>query len=200
MIWRTFLFFYCIIMLTALKARVGTVLKIDGGLFLVVKHEMRRGGRGATNVAMRLKNLMQNGMADKVMDSEEKLEDVVLERSKAEYLYSSGDTYSFMNQDTYETVELNEEDVGDAALYLVEGLVVDLQTFEGKFIGIILPLRVTLKVVEAEPAVAGNTADGKVDKIVKLETGLELRVPGFVNQDESIVINTETGEYLERAK
>ena len=187
-------------MITALKARTGTVLKIDGGLFLVVRHEMKRGGRGATNVAMRLKNLMQNGSSDRVMDSEEKLEDVVLERAKAEYLYSSGDTYSFMNQETYETVDLHEDDVGDAALYLTEGVVVDLQTFEGKFIGIILPLRVTLKVIEAEPAVAGNTADGKVDKVVKLETGLEMRVPGFVNQDESIVINTETGEYLERAK
>lgn len=187
-------------MITALKARTGTVLKIDGGLFLVVRHEMKRGWRGATNVAMRLKNLMQNGSSDRVMDSEEKLEDVVLERAKAEFLYSSGDTYSFMNQETYETVELHEDDVGDAAFYLTEGVVVDLQTFEGKFIGIILPLRVTLKVIEAEPAVAGNTADGKVDKVVKLETGLEMRVPGFVNQDESIVINTETWEYLERAK
>jgi len=187
-------------MITALKARTGTVLRIDGGLFLVVKHEMRRGGRGATNVAMRLKNLIVGNTQDKVMDSEEKLEDVVLERAKAEFLYQSGDDFSFMNQDTYETVDLHADDVGDAAVYLKEGLVVDLQTFEGKFIGIVLPLRVTLKVVEAEPSVAGNTADGKVDKVVKLETGLELRVPGFINQDESIVINTETGEYLERAK
>ena len=105
-----------------------------------------------------------------------------------------------MNQDTYETVELHADDVGDSALYLTEGLVCDLQTFEGKFIGIILPMKVTLKVIEAEPSVSGNTADGKADKLVKLETGLEIRVPGFVNQDESIIINTETGEYLERAK
>jgi translation elongation factor P/translation initiation factor 5A len=76
-------------MITALKARTGTVLRIDGGLFLVVRHEMKRGGRGATNVAVRLKNLMQNGMADRMMDSEEKLEDVVLERAKAEFLYSA---------------------------------------------------------------------------------------------------------------
>jgi elongation factor P len=187
-------------MLTALKARPGTVLKIGNDLLLVVKHEMRRGGRGATNVQMRLKNLILGNTSDRVMDSEEKLDDVVLERAKAEYLYSSGDTFSFMNQETYETVDLHADDVGDAALYLREGTVVDLQTFEGKFIGIVLPLRVTLKVIEADPAVAGNTADGKVDKNVKLETGLELRVPGFVNQDEEIVINTETGEYLERAK
>lgn len=76
-------------MITALKARTGTVLRIDGGLFLVVRHEMKRGGRGATNVAVRLKNLMQNGSSDRVMDSEEKLEDVVLERAKAEFLYSA---------------------------------------------------------------------------------------------------------------
>lgn len=187
-------------MKTALQARPGTVLRIDNEIWLVVKHEMRRGGRGATNVMMRLKNLIQGNTSDRVMDSEEKLDDVMLERAKAEFLYQAGDTFAFMNQSTYETVELHEDDVGDAALYLTEGLVVDLQTFEGKFIGIVLPLRVTLKVVEAEPAVAGNTADGKVDKVVKLETGLELRVPGFVNQDESIVLNTETGEYLERAK
>jgi elongation factor P len=187
-------------MLTALKARPGTVVKIGNDLLLVVRHEMKRGGRGATNVAMRLKNLIVGNMSDRVMDSEEKLEDVVLERAKAEYLYASGDMYAFMNQDTYETVELHADDVGDTALYLTEGLVCDLQTFEGKFIGIVLPLKVTLKVIEAEPSVAGNTADGKIDKVVKLETGLELRVPGFVNQDESIIINTETGEYLERAK
>ena len=187
-------------MLTALKARPGTVVKIGNDLFLVVKHEMKRGGRGATNVAMRLKNLIIWNMTDRTMDSEEKLDDVVLERAKAEYLYVAGDMYSFMNQDTYETVELHADDVGDAALYLTEGLVCDLQTFEGRFIGIVLPMKVTLKVIEAEPSVAGNTADGKIDKTVKLETGLEIRVPGFVNQDESIILNTETGEYLERAK
>lgn len=187
-------------MKTALQARPGTVLQINGELLLVVKHEMRRGGRGATNVMMRLKNLIQGNTSDRVMDSEEKLDDVSLDRAKAEFLYASGDTFAFMNQDTYETVELHADDVGDNALYLTEGLIVDLQTYEGKFIGLLLPLRVTLKVIEADPSVAGNTADGKVDKVVKLETGLELRVPGFVNQDESIVINTETGEYLERAK
>ncbi|MBP9779846.1 elongation factor P [Candidatus Gracilibacteria bacterium] len=187
-------------MKTALQARPGTVLKIGNDLMLVVKHEMRRGGRGATNVMMRLKNLIQGNTSDRVVDSEEKYDDVMLERAKAEFLYQSGDTFAFMNQDTYETVELHQDDVGDASVYLREGTMVDLQTYEGKFIGIVLPLRVTLKVVEADPSVAGNTADGKVDKVVKLETGLELRVPGFVNQDEEIVINTETGEYLERAK
>jgi elongation factor P len=131
---------------------------------------------------MRLKNLTNGGSADRVMDSEEKLEDVTIDRSKAEYLYGVPGTYSFMNQDTYETVDLSDDDVGDMSMYLKEGLIVDLQSFEEKFIGIVLPLRVTLRVTEAEPAVSGNTADGKVDKLVKLETGLEIRVPGFVKE------------------
>lgn len=187
-------------MKTALQAKTGTVLKIDGDLFLVVKHEMRRGGRGATNVQMRLKNLIQGNTQDRVMDSEEKLDDVILDRSKAEYLYNSGDEYSFMNQDTYETVELHAEDIGDAVNYLKEGLIVDLQTFEGKFVGIVLPIRVELLITECEPTVAGNTADGKVEKWATLETGLQVKVPGFVNQDDIIVVSTEDGSYLERAK
>lgn len=146
-------------MKTAMQARPGTVIKLNGELLMVVKHEMRRGGRGATNVMLRLKNLIIGNTVDRVVDSEEKFEDITLERAKAEFLYQSGDTFAFMNQDTYETVELHEDDVGDAAMYLKEGLMVDLQTFEGKFIGIMLPLRVTLKVIEADPSVAGNTAD-----------------------------------------
>ncbi len=195
-----YLLFSNIIMKTALQARPGTVLRIGNDLMLVVRHEMRRGGRGATNVQMRLKNLIQGNTSDRVMDSEEKLEDVSLERAKAEFLYESTGTFAFMNQDTYETVELSEDDVGDAKYYLTEGLVVDLQSFEGKFIGIVLPIRVTLKVTEAEPSVKGNTADGKTDKLVKLETGIEIRVPSFVNEGESIILSTETGEYQERAK
>jgi elongation factor P len=125
-----FLSFFYIPVKTAMQARPGTVIRVGGELLLVVKHEMKRGGRGATNVNMRLKNLIQGNTSDRVMDSEEKLEDVTLDRAKAEFLYQSGDTFAFMNQDTYETVELHEDDVGDNSLYLTEGLMVDLQTFE----------------------------------------------------------------------
>lgn len=187
-------------MKTAFEARVGSVLRMGNDLLLVIKHEFHRGGRGSTTVNMRLKNLKTGATMDRSMDSEEKLDDVVLERQKAEYLYENVGTYAFMLQDTFETLELNAENIGDASLYLIEGLIVDIQQFEGAFIGIMLPARVTLEVVEAEPAVRGNTADGKVDKLVKLSTGLELRVPGFVEQGASIVVSTETGEYLERAK
>ena len=187
-------------MKTALQSRPGTVLKMGNDLFLVVKFEIHRGGRGATNIKLRMKNLLAGGMADRVFDSEEKFDDVTLSRFKFEFLYESAGTYAFMNQENYEQIELTEDDIGDAKFYLTEGLIVDMQSYEGKFIGIMLPQNVKLQVVEAEPAVKGNTADGKTDKLVKLETGLELRVPAFVNNGEYLIINTETGEYSERAK
>jgi elongation factor P len=184
----------------AMQCRVGTVIKIGGDLLLVLKFELHRGGRGATNIKLRLKNLIQGNSIDKMFDSEDKLDDITLERVKFEFLYESAGSYAFMNQDTFEQIELTIDDIGDAVSYLTEGLIVDIQSYEGRFIGVILPQRVKLKVIEADPAVAGNTADGKVDKLVKLETGLEMRVPGFINNGEYLIINTETGEYQERAK
>jgi len=187
-------------MKTAMQSRVGTVLKLQNDLMLVLKFEIHRGGRGATNIKLRMKNLLQGNTVDRVFDSEEKMDDITLDRVKFEYLYESAGSYAFMNQETFEQIELTEEDIGDAIYYLTEGLIVDIQSYEGRFVGAILPQRVKLKVVEADPAVAGNTADGKVDKLVKLETGLELRVPGFINNGDDLIINTETGEYQERAK
>jgi elongation factor P len=184
----------------AMQCRVGTVIKIGGDLLLVLKFELHRGGRGATNIKLRLKNLIQGNSIDKMFDSEDKFDDITLERVKFEFLYESAGSYAFMNQDTFEQIELTIDDIGDAVNYLTEGLIVDIQSYEGRFIGVILPQRVKLKVIEADPAVAGNTADGKVDKLVKLETGLEMRVPGFINNGEYLIINTETGEYQERAK
>jgi elongation factor P len=187
-------------MKTAMQSRVGTVLKVWNDLMLVLKFEIHRGGRGATNIKLRMKNLLQGNTVDRVFDSEDKMEDITLDRVKFEYLYESAGSYAFMNQETFEQIELTEDDIGDAVYYLTEGLIVDIQSYEEKFVGAILPQRVKLKVVEADPAVAGNTADGKVDKLVKLETGLELRVPGFINNGDDLIINTETGEYQERAK
>lgn len=187
-------------MKTAMQSRPGTVLKIGNDLMLVVKFEMHRAGRGATNIKMRLKNLLQNSTLDRVFDAEEKMEDVTLDRSKFEYLYSSGDSYSFMSQETYEQIELSADDIGDSVSFLKEGLIVDVQQYEGKFVGIMLPANVKLLVTECDPSVKGNTADGKITKDATLETGYKIKVPGFIEAGETIVVNTETGEYQERAK
>jgi len=187
-------------MKTAMQSRPGTVIKIGKELFLVVKYEIHRGGRGATNIKMRLKNLIVGNISDRVFDGEEKMEDITLDRSKFEYLYDAGGSYAFMNQDTYEQIELTEDDIGDMKNYLVEGIKVDVQQYEGKFVGIVLPNTVRMTVVECDPGVKGNTADGKVSKDATTNTGYSLKVPGFVNAGEDIIVNTETGEYQERAK
>lgn len=187
-------------MKTALQSRPGTVLKIGNDLMLVVKFEIHRGGRGATNIKMRLKNLIVGNTQDRVFDSEEKFDDITLSRVKFEYLYESAGTYAFMNQETYEQIELTEDDLGDAVNFLTEGLIVDVQSYEGRFVGVILPATVKLEIVECEPGVKGNTADGKITKDATLSTGYVVKVPGFIENGETIVVNTETGEYQERAK
>lgn len=187
-------------MKTALQSKLGTVLKIDGKLYLVVRYEFHRGGRGVTTVNLRLKNLLEGGTTDRQFDSEVKLEDVILDRAKFEFLYESGGTYAFMNNTTYEQIELSEDDIGDSRFFLTEGLMVDVQQYNEKFVGISLPQTVRLTVVEADPGVKGNTADGKIIKDAVMNTGLRVKIPGFVEQGEDIIVNTDTGEYQERAK
>lgn len=137
---------------------------------------------------------------DRQFDGEEKMEDVTLERAKFEFLYESAGTYAFMNNTTYEQIELDEDNIGDNKYFLTEGLVVDVQQFEGKFIGISLPTSVRLTVTDCNPGVKWNTADGRVTKDATTNTGYTLKIPGFVDQGEDIMVNTETGEYQERAK
>lgn len=187
-------------MKTAFQSKLGTVLRIDWDLYLVVKYEYHRGGRGSTNINLRLKNLLQWNSVDRVFDGEDKMDDVQLERAKFEFLYESAGTYAFMNQSTYEQIELSEDNIGDMKYFLTEGLVVDVQQFEGKFIGIVLPMTVRLTIVECDPGVKGNTADGKITKDAVTNTGYRIKVPGFVEQWEDIIVNTESGEYQERAK
>lgn len=187
-------------MKTAFQSRLGTVLRIDGQLYIVVKFEYRRGGRGATTINLRLKNLLEGNSVDRQFDGEVKMDDVTLDRAKFEFLYESTGVYYFMDQETYEQIELDEDNIWDNKYYLTEGLIVDVQQYEGKFIGISLPLNIRLTVEECEPGVKGNTADGKVMKDAVTQTGLSLKVPGFVNQGEDIIVNTESGEYQERAK
>ena len=116
----------------------------------------------------------------------------------AGYLYENDGMYTFMDTETYEQEEITKETLGDALHFLLENMEVQLQTFKGRIIGISLPNSVTLKVTECEPSVKGNTATGAT-KMAKVETGYEVRVPLFVNEGDSLRIDTRTGNYIERA-
>lgn len=187
-------------MITAMGLKSGWVVKIGNDLLLTLKKEIHRGGRWATNIKVRFKNIMAWNTIDKVFDSEEKLEDIILERSKFEFLYESAWTYYFMDQESYEQIEISEEDMWDAVNFITPALVVDIQRYEWRLVWVILPASVKLLITECEPGIKWNTADGKITKEAILETGYAIKVPGFVESGEYIIVNTESGEYSERAK
>lgn len=187
-------------MITAMKMQVWWVVKIGNELLLVLRKEIHRWGRWATNIKVRMKNLLVGNTTDRVFDSEEKMDDIILERSKFEFLYQSWDTFYFMDQETYEQIEINWEDVGDAVNFMIPWSIVDIQRYEWKLVWVILPLNVKLQITECEPGVKWNTADGKIVKEATLETWYKIKVPWFVESWEYVIINTETGEYSERAK
>lgn len=188
-------------MKTAFECRTGTILNLEGELMLVIKYDYKRWGRGSTTVYLRLKNLLNGSTANKMFDWADKLEDVHLTRKKFQYLYESAGSYTFMNQDTYEQIEINGEDLGDSANYLTEGMLVDIQEYEEKFIWVIMPTSVPLKVTETASGVKLNTVDGKTSfKEAKLETGITIMVPMFIEEGEMILVSTDTGEYMERVK
>lgn len=187
-------------MKTAFDSKPGTVLKIDGELFFVSKYEYHRAWRGATTIKMRLKNLLNGGTTDRTFNWEDKLDDVILDRARFEYLYESAGTFAFMDQASYEQIELDEDTIGDMKYYLIEGNTVDIQQYEGKFIWLVLPTNVKLTIGQCDPSVKWNTADGKIIKDAVTTTGLHIKVPWFIDEWSEIIVSTETGEYMERAK
>jgi elongation factor P len=154
---------------------------------------------GQTLVRLKMRNLLTRAVFDKTFKAGEKFREPDLETVEASYLYSDADGSYFMDQQSYETVQLAKEKLGDALEFLLEGNLVRLDKFNGNPIGIQLPDKVTLTVAYTEPAVRGNTASGAVTKAARLETGLEIRVPVFVEEGEKVNVSTETREFAGRA-
>jgi elongation factor P len=143
--------------------------------------------------------MITGAVLDRTYKSGEKLEQANLEELNMQFLYADGETYHFMNNQSYDQVEIDADHVGDAVNYLIENMDVSILFFNEKPIGINLPFTVDLKVVETEPGVKGDTATGAT-KPAKLQTGATVQVPLFIKEGEKIVIDTRTGDYLERAK
>ena len=147
---------------------------------------------------MKIRNLRSGSTTEKSFNSGTKLEKAMIEKRPMQFLYASGDSYNFMNMETYEQIELTKEQLGDDVNYLKEGLSVDLSFYEGELLGVMLPDKVELEVTHTEPAVKGNTTNNAT-KDATLETGLVVRVPLFVEQGEKIIVSTSTGKYDSRA-
>ena len=154
---------------------------------------------GQTLVRLKMRNLLTNSVFDRTFKAGDKFKEPDLQIGPASYLYSDNDGSHFLDQETYETLTLNEDMIGDAMDFLVEGGIIQLHKYNGNPIGLQLPQQVELTVTYTEPGVRGDTASGAVTKPAKLETGLEIRVPFFVKEGEKIKVYTETKEFAGRA-
>jgi len=154
---------------------------------------------GQTLVRLKMRNLLTRAVFDKTFKASEKFKEPDLETVEASYLYSDGDASHFMDQETFDQIAMTPEKMGDAPKFLTEGLIIKIDKFNGNPIGIQLPEKVELKVAYTEPGARGNTASGAVTKHARLETGLEIKVPFFVEEGETVKVYTETSEFAGRA-
>jgi len=177
--------------------RNGMVIMYKDNLYEIVEFLHVKPGKGGAFVRTKLKNVRTGQVVDNTFRSGEKVEEVRVEKKKMEYLYNDGLHYVVMNPDTYEQVELNEDLIGDKKYLIKENTEIALIQTDDEIIDIELPTTVNLEVVECEPGVKGNTATN-VTKSAKLESGLEVQVPLFINKGDVLKIDTRTSQYIER--
>jgi elongation factor P len=184
-------------MITVGELRKGITIELDGNLYQVLDYEHIKMGRGSAQVRLRLRDVRAGHTIDRTFQASVKFNRARVERVPVQYLYQDGDLYHFMNTETYDQVVLNRNQMGDAALYLTENATCDLLMYGDEPVGIELPAAVELTVAETEPWVKGDTAQGGT-KPAKLETGLTVQVPLFINVGDRVKVDTRSGEYLER--
>jgi elongation factor P len=154
---------------------------------------------GQTLVRLKMRNLLTSAVFEKTFKASDKFKEPDLVYVDVSYLYTDGAGSHFLDQESYETLTLNEDMLGDAMEFLVEGVLLQVRKFNGTPIGLELPIFVELDVTETEPGVKGDSSSGSVTKTAKLETGLEIRVPLFIKQGEKVKVATETREFAGRA-
>jgi elongation factor P len=184
-------------MISATDLRKGATFELDGDLYRVLEYQHSYIGRGSANVRTKLRNLRSGRTIDRTFPASEKFQEVRLELRQVQFLYRDGDLYYFMDTETYEQPALSAEVLGDRVNYLKEGLILSLSMHEAQPVEIELPVTVELEVTQTEPGVKGDTATGAT-KRATLETGLTVQVPLFVEQGDTIRVDTRTGEYLTR--
>ncbi len=177
----------------------GIALMHKGDIHVVTDFQFVNPGKGAAFVRTRLKNVKTGKVVEETFKSGESIELVELDRVKMQYLYSDQASYVFMDPKTYEQVSMPRNEAGASGVYLKEGEEATLLMHNGSPVTLELPRKMTLKIVSAPSGVKGDTASGRVMKEAELENGMKIQVPLFINDGDLIVVNTETGEYVERA-
>jgi elongation factor P len=183
--------------LQATRLRKGHLIKVGNDLFRILElHHLTPGNKRA-HIQVRMRNIRTGTLADQKFRAEEDVERATLDEREMQYLYNDGDSFYFMDTDTYEQIHISAEALGDSKDYLVPEMTIRVEFYEVEPVGIELPPTVDLVVKETVPGIKGATASAQV-KPATLETGLVVQVPPFVNEGDKIRINTETGEYQGR--
>ena len=177
--------------------RPGQSLIIEGSIYLILEYQHVKPGKGKAFVKTKLKNLSDGGVVDKTFRADENVEQAFIDKQSFNYLYKDSNDYVFMNNETYEQINLNEMIIEDKYLLMKENQEITIQMYKNTPIDILLPASVELKVTKAEPAVKGDTVTS-TNKIVTCETGLEISVPMFIEENEIIKVDTKNRTYMTR--
>jgi elongation factor P len=185
-------------MLSISEIKIGKVLLENNAPYVVIKADHHKMGRGGAVLKTKLKNLIDSSVLERTYQGNDKAQEADTQKKKANYMYNDGSTAFLMDNESYEQFEIGMDALDSQKDFLKDGVDVDVLYFDGNPVTIALPIKMEFKVVESPPGVKGNSA-GNVTKKVKIETGAELAVPMFINQGDVIRVNTDTGEYVERA-
>ncbi|PMQ01091.1 MAG: elongation factor P [Dictyoglomus sp. NZ13-RE01] len=176
----------------------GLTIELDGEIYIVLEAQHVHMAQGQATVKAKLKNIKTGNVIRKTFKSEELVPQAIIDKKEVEYLYNTGDEYYFVDHETFEQYMLTSEQIGDAINYLKEGTMVNILFYDNAPIGIELPTTVVLEVVETDPGLRGDTVSGG-SKPAKLETGIVVQVPLFIQVGDKIVVDTRNGKYVERA-
>lgn len=179
--------------------RMGMVIEWDNKLWFVVKHEIRTPGNLRSFNQVELKDVKTGNKNNTRFASDEKIERVSLDSRTCNFLFADGNTLTFMDNENYEQFTMEKEFLGDAAAFLQDGMTVAVETYEGRPLSVKLPGKVAIKIVEADPVVKGQTVSSSYKPAV-LENGVRVMVPPFIPAGETIIVDTTTLEYVERAR
>ncbi|GIP25369.1 elongation factor P [Paenibacillus sp. J23TS9] len=178
--------------------KTGLTVEVDGDIFTVIDFQHVKPGKGAAFVRSKLKNLRNGNTVERTFRAGETIGRAIIENRGVSYLYASGQEHTFMDNETYDQFTLDSEQLKWELNFLKENMNVNIVSYQGEILGINLPTSVELKVVETEPGIKGNTATGAT-KSAKVETGLNVQVPLFINEDDVLLIDTREGKYISRA-
>ncbi len=177
--------------------RKGITFEMDGKVMVITEFLHVKPGKGAAFVRTKIRDVINGGLLDKTFNPTEKFELAHIERKSLEYLYTDGELFYFMDPESYEQTALNEESVSEALMFVKENMKVDIEFFKGKPFSVMPPNFVELLITFCEPGIKGNTSQG-VTKPATLETGYILQVPLFVNEGDTIRVDTRNGSYMSR--